>query len=314
MKHKVFLALMAIAILTNACNDKDDDNIDDNAPIDGNNMVWDDLEYFQNAFVEIDSSGRLVNRNVGQPLYAVDTARIYVGVENMEEALSFFDAALSPEVARTVSVSNCYTYDFFDRDGKTQGTVSFEPNEDDGAIAEITTNLPDLKYFNRVTFIRKSYWPNNDAAGIHKIGDIIRYQTDIQKYPYTELNNVAFVCVREKSYGVKPIYVALTKTNEYTHAQALKIATTPVYPSNKNVVMVIANIISKNFEFFKAKFDEAGEGELSADTGYLNFVFSPGPPPMFCVVNLSTGKIQPEVTNGRTIKHPFMLRIDWLNE
>ena len=306
---------MAIAILTNACNDKDDDNnTDDQNLIDENRMLWDDLEYFQNAFVEIDSSGRLVNRNVGLPLYADDTAHIYVGVEDMEEALSYFEAALSPAITKTVSVSNSFTYEFFDRGGNTQGTVSFEPMEGNGAIAEISTDLRGLKYFNRVTFIRKSYWPNNDAAGIHKIGDIIRYQTDIQKYPYTELNNVAFVCVREKSYGVKPIYVALTKTNEYTLAQALKIATTPVYPSNKNVVTVIANIISKNFEFFKAKFDEAGEGELSADTGYLNFVFSPGPPPMFSVVNLSTGKIQPEVTNGRTIKHPFMLRIDWLNE
>ncbi len=314
MKHKVFLALMAIAILTNACNDKDDDNIDDNAPIDDNNMVWDDLEYFQNAFVEIDSSGRLVNRNVGQPLDAVDTACIYVGVENMEEALSFFDAALSPKITRTVSVANCYTYELRDSDGKTQGTVSFEPNGDEGAIAEITTNLPGLKYFNRVTFIRKSYWPNNDAAGIHKVGDIIRYQTEKQKFPYTELNNVAFVCIREKSYGVKPLYVALTKRNEFNHAQALIFASTPVYPSNKNIVVTIANIISKNFDFFKAKFDEAGEGTLTRDTGYLTFIISPGPPPMFCVVNLSTGKLMPELTNNPTIKHPFLLRIDWLDE
>lgn len=149
------LLLAATAISFASCN-KDDDKDNDKAK--GNN----DLAAFQSMFVEIDASGDFVGRYNGVPLYESDTAHLYFPVEDIKEALKCFESTLAPDIERQKSDTYHYTYTLTDASGNSQGTVTFAPGTGT-SVAEVTTNLPGLKYFNKVTFLQKDAWPLNDG-------------------------------------------------------------------------------------------------------------------------------------------------------
>ena len=108
------IALMAAATV-NFSSCKDDENgVDtpDNptGQIDSLVTYYDDLEYFQNYFVRTDALGNLRYRSMGVPLYESDSAHLYIGVDNLDEALRYFNYAIAPDIEQKVSVTNNYTY------------------------------------------------------------------------------------------------------------------------------------------------------------------------------------------------------------
>ena len=76
-----------------ACSDDDDDNNNNSKDAAESESVdtFDDLSYFQGAFVETDSLGNFVNRSVGAVLANLDndTTHLFVGVDNVEDLVVF---------------------------------------------------------------------------------------------------------------------------------------------------------------------------------------------------------------------------------
>ncbi len=208
---------------------------------------------------------------MGEPLYESDTAHLYIGVDNLDEALRYFGYAIAPDIAKQTSVSHNYTYTLTDTSGNTQGTVSFVPGSG-SSIAEITTNLPDLKYFNKVTFLQNSAWPHNSAEKVWHKGDIRPCAVDDNiSYGLDENDRILkWVLVREAGNGIKPLWVAIT-SNTYginkSGSYFYDIVTSTYCPSEAQ-----ANNISQDlhadWDFFVGKFNEAGCGGLSRDEWY----------------------------------------------
>ncbi len=132
---------------------------------------YNDLEYFLSYFVATDSAGNFLYRSMGVPLYESDAAHLYIGVDNIDEALRSFEFAIAPDIAKQISVSHNYTYTLTDTSGNSQGTVSFVPGGG-SSVAEITTDLPDLRFFNKVTFLQNSAWPYNSGGKVWHKGDV----------------------------------------------------------------------------------------------------------------------------------------------
>ena len=96
------LLLAATAISLASCSKDDapkesDNNNGNNNDNPENNVsgdvkvVCDDLGIFQDYFVITDSVGNFLHRSMGVPLYDNDTAHLYIGVDDIDEALLYFD-------------------------------------------------------------------------------------------------------------------------------------------------------------------------------------------------------------------------------
>ena len=158
MKKKLFLAFMAFATLAMVgCSNDDNETEQPNVPERQYVTAFDGLEYFQTYFVNVDSLGNFVSRSIGIPLpvYDADTTHIFIGVEDIEEALTYWEDCLPPadEVRPIRSDNYSYTYTLTNEQGTSQGTVSFAPSTKPGFVADITTDLPGLRHFKKVTFV-----------------------------------------------------------------------------------------------------------------------------------------------------------------
>ena len=259
------IALMAAATM-NFSSCKDDENgVDtpDNptGQIDTLKVVEDDLEVFQNFFVATDETGNFRYRRMGVPLYESDTAHLYIGVDNLDEAVAYFHYAIAPDIERQVSVSNNYTYTFTDTLGNSQGTVSFVPGSGT-TVAEITTDLPDLKYFNKVTFLQNSAWPHNSGEKIWHKGDIRTFSIVGEAAKGLTINDriLKWVLVREAGNGISPMWCAITKDKYYDEGNFDDIRDS--YYTFGSDVKMLGDLIYPDWDFFVRKFNEAGYGKL----------------------------------------------------
>ena len=302
-----------------ACSDDDDDNNNGKDVAESEEVsTFDDLIYFQDAFVETDSLGNFVNRSVGAVLANIDndTTHLFVGVDNVEEALGYFENALAPDVERTTSVARSYTYTLTDKEGKAQGTVNFVPSEESGHVAELTTNLTGLKHFNRVTFLLNSAWPFNSEKGKYRLGDVrhmnIYVDGTLLRGSYN--GQTGFVCVREKSNGVKPLYVALSKEDMHPSYHRTETLLKSKYCPSESTAKLISEQIRKDWDFYVACFEEAGEAALNPGQNswidkkeskwWIGTVF-------WYAIKLSTGDISKwDCTWHNPYKHVLM-KIDW---
>ena len=305
-----------VAALLFACHDKDDET----EPDDGNEVLpyttTDALKYFQDAFVVTDSLGGFVNYSLGEPLYANDTKHLYIGVEDIDEALMYFESSIAPTIQKTVSVSYNYTYTLTDKDGKGVGTVSFAPSVESGSVAEITTDIAGLKYFDRVTFLNNAAWPHNVSKGAHHKGDTIHYDLSWKNITAPIYKETAFVCVREKANGVNPLYVAITQVKCPTQPVFLKLMKSRYCPEEAHADMVV-KIIKNDFDFFRKCFAFAGEGPLEHDDyWYNNTTQSSAFDLKYGAINLATGEKTIWKYNPPYLipKKYMLLRIDFLDD
>lgn len=303
---KAAAALAAVVSLFSACKKMNSD------PEVLDVTSFDDLTYFQGAFVETDENGNFVSFSLGEPLYDDDPTHLYVGVDDIEEALEFWDTCLSPGIQRTFSMANDYTYQFTDPDGKAQGSVHFAPGTG-GSVAEITTNLSGLKFFDKVTFILNSAWPYNSGAGKYYVGDVRKVSLDMETDGWLGHVNrtVGFVCVREKGNGVKPYYVSISK-NTYRPGEISKLLGSKWVPGEAKA-KDIYKLLHKDWNLFVAAFEEAGEGALDLDQdcwfddGFWAFV---GGSYQYAI-NLISGKIQNWEYYYHDPHRRVLMKIDW---
>ena len=303
-----------------ACSDDDDDNNNNSKDAAESESVdtFDDLSYFQGAFVETDSLGNFVNRSVGAVLANLDndTTHLFVGVDNVEEALGYFENALAPDIERTTSVARSYTYTLTDKEGKAQGTVTFVPSEESGRVAELTTSLTGLKHFNRVTFLLNSAWPFNSEKGKYRLGDVRHMNVHVDgKLLNGSFNGqTGFVCVREKSNGVKPLYVALSKEDMHPSYHRTETLLKSKYCPSESTAKLISEQIRKDWDFYVACFEEAGEAALTPgqnswidkrDVVYWTASV------LWYAINLNSGKITSWDCTWRNPYKHVLMKIDW---
>ena len=173
------LFVLAGAAGFTACSDNDDDKgktpETPETPTEPKKQIaYDDLAYFQNSIVRVDSLGQFLERYYGEPLYENDTTNVYVGVENLAEAREIFDGIMAPDVVVSPLTPNTtdVTVALTDEDGKPQGEVYFRAGTDGTTIAEVTTTGP-LRHFSKVIFIPNSAWPHNVQQGKYVKGEIV---------------------------------------------------------------------------------------------------------------------------------------------
>ena len=94
MKKIYFALCMVLVVSLTACRDSEFDNPvnggENEAPQEISITDYDDLDYFQNAIIAVDSAGTMLCRNYGEVLYANEPDHLYIGVKDLTEAETIF--------------------------------------------------------------------------------------------------------------------------------------------------------------------------------------------------------------------------------
>lgn len=312
-----FLFMTAMVLGMAACSD-DNNESNGNGSEEEEDVLfnnYDDLEYFQNAIVEVDTLGEFVNRTMGEVLNVDDPDHLFVPVENLDEARKIFLNCLAPDV-QPVGVSptaNNLQAQLTDMDNKPQGTVYFTATSADGGVAEITASADTkLQFFNKVTFMLKTAWPFNSDEQIYYLGDIITHRIgDDVRYVDENQRTLRWVCIREAAPGVKPMFCATTKDHEFgddSGRAALWIRKSRYCPS-LSTAKDISEILKADWDGWVAMFAAAGN-KLNKEyywidrTCYVHYVIY-----KWDGMRYSDGTQLPSRDS-----RPFLLKIDWLEE
>ena len=243
--------------------------------------AYDDLAYFQSSIVCVDSLGRFIERNYGEPLYDNDTTTVYVGVETLAEAREMFDGWLAPDVkvtAQTPSTTDV-TATLTDKEGKAQGEVYFKAVNDGTTIAEVTTTAA-VRHFRKVSFIPNSAWPHNVQEGKFVKGMIVNmricYGMETGVGGDIVYKNMNMVCVRSQAKGVAPLFAGISKEKIRSASFAYAFTSGTEYHTNisssdlanEKDAQDICDLVRADWDLFVGIFNQAGEGPLTTTDYY----------------------------------------------
>ena len=270
-----------IAATFSACSDNDDDdnyNVVNRARQGQGQkaatVAYDDLDFFQRAIIDMDSVGTFRGREWGVPRNVNDTTHLFIGVETLAEAEEIFREWVAPDMELTASGKNLSS-SLTDQEGELQGTLYFTPSSEGGTVAEVTVSPETkLKHFSRITFLHNSVWGFNSAKSRWHVGDIVRDVRfkDISPVGVRDLDSrdqaLNYVCIREGGNGVMPMFCAITNKSykwpgyDETYGLGYSELVHSKYCPSLSTAESIHKILSKDWDFFVALFDEAGEGKL----------------------------------------------------
>ena len=322
---KFIYTLAALAITAaslTACSDDDDDNGKNgkngqNVPETQAVTAYDDLDYFQNAIVSIDSLGNFLSRNYGEALYNNDTTHLYIGVETLAEAETIFREWVAPN-ANVTKTGDDLTYLLTNAEGKMQGSILFKASASAGTVAEVTPSSPSLlKHFRQVTFLSNSAWPyNGDSSDeVYRLGDTRRLTVDHRASGHTQ-DVYTFVCIREKGNGVNAMYFAISPESyvpkTWTPSDLLyNVAAVP----GEAKAQTVATLLQRRWDFYANilnNIKESGKlnwGEqywIDKKVTYLAFTDQ-------YAINLSNGELSGWDFQWHNPSKHFILAIDYLN-
>ena len=327
-KNFLFAILAFAALAMTGCSNDDNETEQPDIPERQDVTGFDDLEFFQEYFINVDSLGNFVSRSIGIPLpvYDEDTTHIFIGVEDIEEALTYWSDCLPPidEIRPLLSGNYPYTYTLTDEKGASQGTVTFAPNTEPGFVADITTDLPGLRHFKKVTFVQNDSWPVNFTEGQYHFGDVrtftftyriswdVYYAVDVDT---TKTRTMKFVCLREKSRGVKPLYVSITPDLICPDDLDICLLASDYCPGESKAKMIYRLIDDYGFTNAIDLFARTGEGQLKHDeyywiddnSFYLYWEY-------WYAIRLYDGDLDSWEYKWKIPKKHALLKIDWLDE
>jgi hypothetical protein len=269
------LALTGAAGFT-ACSDDDDkDGTNENSTEQKDAVSYNDLLWFQNSIVRVDSLGQFVSRNYGEPLYENDTTTVYIGVETLEEARKMFDGWMAPDVkgSSLTPTTTDVTATLTDKEGKAQGEVYFKVGTDGTTIAEVTTTAA-VRHFRKVIFIPNIAWPHNVQQGKFIRGQAYKMsvRTTVKdatllttKKPVTE--DLKMVCIRAQGNGVPPMLLSIGKKKVGNSSNSI------FYPGYTDLISesdieTAFGILQQDWDLFANAFSDAGNGPLLKDEWY----------------------------------------------
>ena len=210
-------------------------------------------------------------------------------------------------------------YTLTDEKGTSQGTVSFAPSTEPGFVADITTDLPGLRHFKKVTFVQNDSWPVDFTEGQYHFGDVRSFTLSYKAIDLfdkvTRVRTMKFVCLREKGRGVKPLYVAITPDEINIKDVGYYLIISDYCPCQSKVKMIYRIIDDYGFTNAIDLFKRAGEGELKHDQYYW---YDESSFYLFCVywhaIRLFDGDIDSWECGWRSPQKHALLKIDWLDE
>lgn len=280
---------------------------------------FDDLRYFQDCIIRVDSLGNFQYRALGKPLDAADTARLFIGVESLDEAEQFFRYWIAPDV--TISEDNGnLTCPLTDKDGNAQGTVYFRPASGSGSIAEVTaSDNTRLLYFRQITFIHNDDWPVvAPESRWHKFDIVhnLNLPASINDHLQDEDKSLNWVCVRESGNGVPPVFCTVTNgiygnLDKYGDEDIdfYRIRTTWFCPGMSGA-QNIGKMLQPDWDLFRAVFQEATGNDNLGNALWVNEVHCPFP---YLRVFYSLFFYSSNYTYGETqTAAQFLLRIEWV--
>ncbi len=313
----ILLMMGLAAFFFNSCNKEKPE-----APEHIEINTYDDLDYFQNSIVHIDSLHNFIYRAYGVPLYADDTSQLYIGVESLEEARDIFMNWIAPD-AVVKENSGDLTCELTDENGLSQGTVFFRHVELNGRVAEVSvSNGTRLYYFSQVTFLYNDAWPlvNSAQSRWHKF-DIVHNikPTNIQGYFHDVDRSLNWVCVRESGNGIPPMFCTLTKSGYccaqpdagvYEEWDKFDNLQKSRYCPALGTAQGIGHILQADWDLFNAVFEEAngspiGERPYWYDGSHWAW-FQIYCELIFYNSNYTYGEIHATA--------PFLLKIDWVGD
>ena len=315
----LFGVLMSVSFA--ACSDSNDDSGgggEEPNPED-KEVFYNDLSYFQNAIIEVDSLGNYLERTCGEVLNVNEPHHLYVGVESFDEAKQKFLLWLAPDVTVTPA-GNGLSAKLTDEKGNAQGTVYFTAASANGQVAEVTASAEtNLLYFDKVTFLLNSAWPVNAAEKVYHVGDVIIHSPNNPSYLPDRLKEsdrtMKFICIRESGNGQNPMFVTLTK-GDYTcggvdyYGNYVSIRSSAYCPAESKA-KEIHQILSNNWTYWEQTFQDQDINLNAIDNYWIDgmhwnwFRF-------YESINLRSGFIVGYEV-GDANQH-FLLKIDWMDD
>jgi len=192
-------------------------------------------------------------------------------------------------------------------------------------VADITTDLPGLRHFKKVTFVQNDSWPVDFTEGQYHFGDVRRIifsypvQENYHGYPVEKIytRDMSFVCLREKSRGVKPLYVSITpdKMSPNTWEVRNGLLVSDYCPGECNTLMIYRILNNFSFSYAMELFARTGEGQLKHDEYYwyddhTSYVVSY----YWRAIRLYDGDLDSGKYGWRSPEKHALLKIDWLDE
>ena len=324
-RYKVFAALLFAALISvsfAACSDNDDDNSGGGEKPDPEEteVKYNDLSYFQNAIIEVDTLGNFLARTCGEVLNVNEPHHLYVGVESFDEAKQLFLSWLAPDVTVTPE-GNSISAQLTDEEGHAQGTVYFKAASASGQVAEVTASAEtQLLHFDKVTFLLNSAWPVNAAEKVYHVGDVITHTPiidNMQKHLRAEDKTMKFICIRESGNGQNPLFVTVTKgsytcggIDRYDDYASIRYSQ---YTPHESRARDISGILSSNWTSWQQTFQDLGlelNGGIGDNywTGDMHFNWVR----FYEAINLRRGFIIGYKV-GESALH-FLLKIDWMDD
>ena len=333
---------MALAVSFTACRDSAFDNPVDNGGENGRTdenpiTVFDDLAYFQNAIIAVDSVGDMICRSYGEVLYANEPGHLYIGVKDLTEAETMFRHWIAPDVelSTTIPTTSGLTCPLTDMEGKPQGTIYFTPGTERKIVAEVTaSDDTPLKHFNKITFLLNAAWPMQTSIyRKYTEGDIITHTpvgdkkkmhlSDPGCHGYKEVwtvddftpedQTLHFVCIRQGGKGTNPLFIAVTKEKYYTsyYRTLWYWYCRSDYGPSLSLAKTISEILRASWDFYVEAFDKAGGYRISTGVWTKDYhtSFLAG---FHDYIYLKYGSTYGSY--GDECKWPYMLKIDWLDD
>ena len=318
-RYKILAALLFAALISvsfAACSDNDDDNSGGGEKPDQEEteVTYNDLSYFQNAVIEVDTLGNFLSRSCGEVLNVNEPHHLYVGVESFDEAKQMFLSWLAPDVTVTPE-GNSISAQLTDEEGHAQGTVYFKAASASGQVAEVTASAgTQLLYFDKVTFLLNSAWPVNASAKIYHLGDVITYAPNsLLEYLNSEDKTLKWVCIRESGNGVTPMFVTITNREyiaaDYSHEPFSIIKSSSYCPAEAKA-KGIANVLNASWSYWSDIFKTQGI-PLEKDTYY--WIDKTSGAMMFTfhhAIKFPKGELDSFYGGTRR----FLLKIDWQDD
>ena len=316
MKSIVWILALIVAIGFTACSDDDKDNGSgggNEQPESETVEVYDDLDYFQNCIIEIDSVGEMMCRIYGELLDDSDPYHLYIGVDDLAEAEKMFRQWIAPDIqlSTTIPTTSGLTCPLTDEQGRSQGTVYFMPGSGT-SVAEVTASSDtDLKHFNRITFLLNSAWPVNASIyGKFDLGDVITHTMHGAKtsYLYEQDWTLQWVCIRRSSNGVKPMFCS-TSNREYTREKVLNHLRKLEYVPGTGTSEYISEILSSASNYWEAVFNAAINQSIGSMQYWIDRTGDAGL--TLYAMNYMTGKAEKYWSEQ---KKYILFKIDWLDD
>ena len=263
-----FLALAFGALAFSACekNDSDDES---SAKVEVPD-TYDDLAYFQESIVQVDSLDRLLYYSYGEELYPNDPGHLYIGVDNITEAKDYFLDWIAPDV-EMLQEGDAITCSLTDEEGNPQGMVYFTPGTGSTVADVVVSNGTRIRYFYKLSFILNSAWPYNSAESKWKKFDIVKNVTIyINKYLTDVDRKLNYVCIRESGNGVKPMFVTVTHDDSWKpgpitanfYKNDWGLINFSAFVPSLGKAKTISKILQKDWHLFMAVSKEADFGNI----------------------------------------------------